>query len=122
LTDFSATNGLDGRVVALPSVGWTTSRGADGRNVAYFPSDFVTVQGIDGRKIAFPGSGWALRQGADGRITSYPANTSATINLDFQDQSLFALLGTLKTILSQSDFNNYVIYTFFGTGEQQFAD
>jgi hypothetical protein len=52
-------------------------------------------------------------------MASYPTNTDATINLDFQDQSLFPLLGNLKTILSQSDFDNYVIYTFFGTGEQQ---
>ena len=55
-------------------------------------------------------------------MTSYPTNTSATIELDFQDQSLFALLGNLKTLLSQSDFNSYVIYAFFGTGEQQYAD
>jgi hypothetical protein len=121
-TGFSAANGRDGRWVAFPSAGWTTSRGADGRDVAYLPGDFVTVQGVDGRKIAVPSSGWALRPGADGRLTSYPASTSATINLDFQDQSLFALLGALKTSLSPSDFNNYVIYTFFGTGEQQFAD
>jgi hypothetical protein len=82
----------------------------------------VTAQGVEGRRIAYPSSGWALRQGKDGRMTSYPTNTSATIELDFQDQSLFALLGNLKTLLSQSDFNSYVIYAFFGTGEQQYAD
>ncbi|MCX6896261.1 MAG: hypothetical protein NTZ16_12345 [Verrucomicrobia bacterium] len=122
LTYFSTTNGIDGRVAAFPTVGWTNSRGADGRSVTYLSSDFATTNGADGRKIAYPNAGWALRQGADGRTTSYPTNTSATINLDFQDQSLFALLGTLKTILSPTDFNNYVIYAFFGTGEQQFAD
>ena len=121
-TSFSTTNGSDGRVAAFPSAGWTTSRSADGRSVTYPSFDFATVQGADGRKIAYLGSGWTLRQGADGRMTSYPTNTSATINLDFQDQSVFALLGALKTILSPADFNNYVIYTFFGTGEQQFAD
>ena len=121
-TNFSTTNGLDGRVVAFPSSGWIRSRGVDGRSLSYPSSNFVTAQGVGGRKIAYPSSGWALRQGKDGRMTSYPTNTSATIELDFQDQSLFALLGSLKTLLSQSDFNNYIIYAFFGTGEQQYAD
>ena len=118
-TNFSTTNGIDGRVVAFPLTGWTTTRGADGRSFAYMPSDFDTLQGADGRIMAYPNAGWALGQGTDGRKSSYPTSTSASIDLDFQDQSLFALFGTLKTILSPSDFNNYVIYTFFGTGEQQ---
>jgi len=120
--NFATTTGADGRVVAFPLTGWATSRGIDGRNVAYPASNFLTAQGVDGRAIAYPHSGWVLQQGTDGRMNSYPTSASTTIELDFQDQSLFALFGGLRTILSQSDFNNYVIYAFFGTGEQQFSD
>jgi hypothetical protein len=122
LSSFSTTNGTDGRAVAFPSTGWNTGRGADGRIVAYLASQFVTNQGADGRKIAYQNSSWAFRQGSDGRVTTYPTNSSVMLNLDFQDQSLFPLLGALKTVLSPSDFNNYIFYTFFGTGEQQYAD
>jgi hypothetical protein len=79
------------------------------------------IQGVDGRDVAYRGSGWVSLQGPDGRMTSFPASANATIELDFQDQSLFALLGTLQPLLSQSDFSDYVVYTYFGTGEQQFA-
>lgn len=120
--NFATNQGLDGRVVALPALEWTTSHGGDARNVAYLSNEFVTAQGVDGRDIAYPPSAWTTLQGPDGRETSYPASISATIELDFQDQSLFALLGNLQTLLSPANFNDYVIYTFFGTGEQQFDD
>jgi len=121
-TNFSTAVGADGRIAAFYSGGWTNSPGPDGRTVAYLSSEFSTAQGADGRKMAYPNSGWALRQGTDGRMTASPTNANLVINLDFQDQSLFALFGALKTVLSESDFNNYVIYTFFGTGDQQFND
>jgi hypothetical protein len=120
--DFQTNQGLDGRLVAFPSPGWITGCGADARNVAYPSSDFVTSQGADGRDISLLSSDWASLQGPDGRMSSYPTSPGATIELDFQDQSLFARFGTLQPLLSPLDFSDYVIYVFFGTGEQQFAN
>jgi len=119
-TGFSTTNGADGRLVAFFSTGETNAGGADGRKLAYV-SGFTTGQGSDGRRISYPSSGWTVRQGLDGRLISYPTN-APLLNLDFQDQSLFATFAALKTILSPTNFNNYVIYTFFGTGDDQYSD
>jgi hypothetical protein len=121
-TGFSTTQGSDGRIVAFPLTGWTTNRGADARVISYPSSECATNQGFDGRTIAFSSSGWASLQGSDGRQISYPTSTNATMDLDFQNQSLFAVLGFLQPVLSQTDFRDYVVYTFFGTGNQQFSD
>jgi hypothetical protein len=119
---FSTNQGIDGRLVAYYSNGWNTVHGPDGRTLAYFVADFSTNASLSGRTIAFPKTGWTLAQGIDGRTIAYPAFGTGTIELDFEDQQLFAFIGHLRTVLADPDFANYVIYTFFGAGEQRFAD
>jgi hypothetical protein len=124
VSNFPTNEGGDGRVIAYVSTGWKTVHGPDGRVVAYPVADFTTnAPTSSGRTIAFPSSGWSTTQGADARTIAYPAfgNTS-TMELDFEDQQLFAFIGHLRTVLGDPDFENYIIYTFFGAGEQRFAD
>jgi hypothetical protein len=120
-SSFSTNQGIDGRLVAYFSNGWNTVHGLDGRTVAYPVADFSTNASLSGRTIAYPGS-WSTAQGIDGRKIAYPPIGSAPIELDFEDQQLFALIGHLRGVLADPDFGNFVIYTFFGTGEQRFAD
>lgn len=117
---FSTTQGGDGDLVAFLSSGWGTASGPDGRTVAYPTADFTTGQGRDGRTIAYPASNWTTSQGADGRLVAYPGTGAAVIELDFENQQWFAFLGHLRTVLGDPDFENYVIYSFFGTGEERF--
>jgi hypothetical protein len=119
---YSTNQGIDGRLVAYMSNGWNTVHGPDGRTLAYFVADFSTNASLSGRTIAFPKTGWTLAQGIDGRVIAYPAFGTGTIELDFEDQQLFAFIGHLRTVLADPDFANYVIYLFFGAGEQRFAD
>jgi hypothetical protein len=124
VSNFLTNEGGDGRLVGYVSTGWSTVHGPDGRAVAYPVADFTTnTPTVSGRIIAFPGSGWSTAQGIDGRAIAYPTlgNTS-TMELDFEDQQLFAFIGHLRTVLGDPDFENYIIYTFFGAGEQRFAD
>ncbi len=123
VSSFPTNQGSDGRLVAYFSNGWNTVHGPDGRTVAYSVADFSTNASLSGRTIAYPTTGWTLvTNGIDGRTISYPAIGTGTIELDFEDQQLFALIGHLRTVLADPDFGNFVIYTFFGAGEQRFAD
>jgi hypothetical protein len=119
---FSTNEGSDGRMVAYPAAGWTTNRGPDGRMVAYPVTGFTTNSAVGGRLIAFPSSGWTTAGGVDGRLIVYPALNTSTLVLDFEDQQFFAFIGHLRTVLGDPDFENYIIYRFFGTGEQRFPD
>ncbi len=122
VSSFLTNQGTDGRLVAYFSNGWNTVHGPDGRTVAYAVADYSTNASLSGRTIAFPSSGWTVVQGIDGRKIAYPASGTGTIELDFEDQQLFAFIGHLRTVLADPDFGNFIIYTFFGTGEQRFAD
>jgi hypothetical protein len=122
LASFSTNEGSDGRMIAYPAAGWTTNRGPDGRLVAYPEAGFTTNRAVGGRIIAFPSSGWATARGGDGRLMAYPGFNTSPLVLDFEDQQLFAFIGHLRTVLGDPDFENYIIYTFFGTGEQRFGD
>ncbi len=120
-SNFSTNAGGDGRLVAYESAGWSTNGGPDGRTVAYPATGFTTLTNVDGRIIAFPSSGWSTARGVDGRWIAYPAEGTPIIQLDFEDQELFAFIGHLRTVLADPDFNNYIIYAYFGTGEQRFV-
>lgn len=122
LANFSTNKSGDGRLIAYPASGWSKTNGPDGRVVAYPTADFTTNLSLSGRIIAFPKSGWATAKGIDGRTMAYPATGVTTLELDFEDQQLFALIGHLRSVLAGPDFGNYIVYTFFGTGEQRFAD
>lgn len=119
---FSTNEGGDGRMIAFPSTGWTTNRGTDGRTLAFPAVGFTTNSAVSGRLIAFPSSGWATAAGLDGRLIAYPSLNTTPLILDFEDQQLFAFIGHLRTVLGDPDFENYIIYTFFGTGGQRFGD
>lgn len=119
---FLTAEGSDARILAFPSAAWTQTQGTDARSVSYPLFGFTGVRGSDGRFVAYPLSGWTSVQGSDGRMVAYPTNQNATIQLDFQDQSSIAVLGTLNAALSNADFSDYVVYGYFGTGEQQFAE
>jgi hypothetical protein len=120
-SNFSTNAGADGRLVAYESAGWSANRGPDGRTVAYPATGFAPATSSDGRAIAYPGSGWSTAQGTDGRMIAYPAFDTPVIQLDFEDQQLFAFIGHLRTVLVDPDFENYIIYEYFGTGEQRFV-
>jgi hypothetical protein len=138
--DWKSTNGDDGRQVVYPVSNFPTNQGADGRLVAFVSSNFATVRGLDarivaypatgyatnegvaGRTIAYPSSSWSVAQGRDGRPIAYPAINTPTLQLDFENQQLFALLGHLRSVLGDTDFANYIIYRYFGTGDERFAD
>jgi hypothetical protein len=122
VSNFPTNQGGDGRLVAYVATGWSTVHGPDGRTVAYPVAEFSTNASISGRTIVFPSSGWVTVQGIDGRTIAYPAIGTGTIELDFEDEQLFAFIGHLRTVLADPDFGNFLIYTYFGTGEQRFAD
>ncbi len=119
---FSTNEGGDGRMIAFPAAGWTTNRGPDGRMVAYPVTGFTTNSAVGGRLVAFPSSGWTTTRGVDGRLIAYPGLNTTPLVLDFEDQQLFAFIGHLRTVLGDPDFENYIIYTYFGTGGQRFGD
>jgi hypothetical protein len=119
---FSTNEGSDGRMIAFPTAGWTTNRGPDGRMIAYPVTGFATNSAVGGRLIAFPSSGWTTAKGVDGRLIAYPTIGTGTLVFDFEDQQLFAFIGHLRTVLGDPDFENYIIYTFFGTGGERFGD
>jgi hypothetical protein len=120
-SNFLTNAGGDGRLVAYESAGWSTNCGTDGHTVAFPATGYATAKWADGRVIAYPNSGWMTVQGTDGRTIAYPATGTPGIEVDFEDQELFALLGHLRTVLADPDFENYVIYEYFGTGEQRFV-
>jgi len=122
VSNFPTNQGSDGRLVAFVATGWSTVHGPDGRTLAYPVAEFSTNASVSGRTIAFPSSGWATTQGIDGRMIAYPGIGTGIIELDFEDQQLFAFIGHLRGVLADPDFGNFIIYTFFGAGEQRFAD
>ena len=121
-SNFPTNQGGDGRLVAYVSTGWSVARGPDGRTVAYSTADFTTNSAAGGRVVPYPASGWSTARGIDGRLIAYPVIGTGTLELDFEDQQLFAFIGHLRTVMADPDFENYLIYIFFGAGEQRFAD
>ena len=121
-SSFSTNQGPAGRLVAYVASGWTPVTGPDGRTLAYPAAEFTTNGSAAGRIIAFPISTWTTLQGPDGRTIAYPASDIPSVELDFEDQRLIALFGHLQSVLDGTDFYNYIIYTYFGTGEQRFVD
>ena len=115
---FNSIQGADGRLVGYTSPGWLIAGGPDGRDIFYSRVNFATTNGADGRVIAYPASGWRIVQGEDGRMAAYPTNSPPTLEINFQDQAYLGLLNTLTNVLSASDLNDYIIYSYFVAEDQ----
>lgn len=119
---FTTVQGVDGRLVAYSSPGWLISGGVDGRQIYYSLVSSTTTNGSDGRLVTYPSSGWTNAQGADGRTVARPASPATALELNFQSQTFFDSLATLKNALSYSALNDFIIYSYFVAQDQGQSD